>query len=245
MRGEPRPKPLVAITGASSGIGAALAEEFASAGHPVLAMARRGTRLAELDVDVGLRAEVDVRDSAAVRRAIEEAESLHGPVDLLVNNAGVMPLGRIEAQSPAEWQALFEINCMALLGVTQLVLPGMLRRGEGTIVNVSSIAGRLAHPPNHAAYSGTKAAVNAMTETLRREYADSGIRFQVLAPGLVETELVEGTSSDEIRSAYVATRARVGALEPAIVARAVRFAYELPQEVCMREIVVAPTAQAT
>lgn len=242
---ESAPRPLVAVTGASSGIGAALAEEFAAAGHPVLALARRADKLAELDLPRGVCAAVDLLDAAATEDAVRSAEEVHGPVDLLINNAGIMPLGRVATQDPEEWRDAFEVNCLALLRTSQLVLPSMIERRSGTIVNVSSVAGRNIYP-NHTVYTGTKFAVHAMTESMRREYAEHGVRFIVIAPGLVETDLLATTSDPAVREAYVAGRARLGGgLNPRIVARAVRQAYEMPQQVCVREIVIAPTAQAS
>ena len=236
-------RPLTIVTGASSGIGAAVAVEFSRAGYPLLLVARRGDRLAGLGLDRALCRAVDVTDRAALAAAIAEAESVYGPADLLVNNAGVMPLGGIADQPSEEWQRAFDVNCLALLTATQLVLPGMLRRERGTVVNVSSIAGRNVYA-NHTVYSGTKFAVHAMTESMRREYAPRGVRFQLVSPGLVETELLEGTGSESIKDSYRTAREAIGGgLDPAAVAHAVRYAYELPQDVCVREIVLAPTRQ--
>jgi NADP-dependent 3-hydroxy acid dehydrogenase YdfG len=121
----------------------------------------------------------------------------------------------------------------------------MLRREHGTVVNVSSLAGRNVYA-NHTVYSGTKFAVHSMTESMRREYAASNIRFQLVSPGMVETELLETTSVQSIKDSYRAARTSIGGgLDAASVAEAVRYAYELPQHVCIREIVLAPTRQAS
>jgi NADP-dependent 3-hydroxy acid dehydrogenase YdfG len=238
-------RPLVIVTGASSGIGAAIAEEFSRAGYPLLLVARRGDRLTELGLDRALCRAVDVTDRPALAAAMAEAEAAYGPADLLVNNAGVMPLGGIADQPADEWQRAFEVNCLGLLAATQLVLPGMLRREHGTVVNVSSLAGRNVYA-NHTVYSGTKFAVHSMTESMRREYAASNIRFQLVSPGMVETELLETTSVQSIKDSYRAARTSIGGgLDAASVAEAVRYAYELPQHVCIREIVLAPTRQAS
>jgi NADP-dependent 3-hydroxy acid dehydrogenase YdfG len=238
-------RPLVIVTGASSGIGAAIAVEFSRAGYPLLLVARRGDRLAALGLDRALCKAIDVTDRAALEAAVAEAEAEYGPPDLLVNNAGVMPLGRIEDQPAQEWRRAFDVNCLALLEATQIVLPGMVQRQRGTVVNVSSLAGRNVYA-NHMAYSGTKFAVHAMTESMRREHAADNIRFQLLSPGIVETELLAGTSSDAIKESYTASKRAIGGgLTPQSVAQAVRYAYELPQDVCIREIVMAPTRQAS
>ncbi|MCW2640882.1 MAG: oxidoreductase [Dactylosporangium sp.] len=238
-------RPLTIVTGASSGIGAAIAVEFSRAGYPLLLVARRGDRLAQLGLDRALCKAVDVTDRPAFEAAVAEAEAQYGPPDLLVNNAGVMPLGTISDQPAEEWRRAFDVNCLALLEATQIVLPGMVKRQRGTVVNVSSLAGRNIYA-NHMAYSGTKFAVHAMTENMRREHAADNIRFQLLSPGIVETELLQGTRSDAIKDSYTASKRSIGGgLAAESVARAVRYAYELPQDVCIREIVMAPTRQAS
>jgi len=236
-------KQLVAITGASSGIGAACARVFNSAGYPTLLIARRGDRLAELQLSNAVLSTVDVTDKESVKEAIHRAEDLHGPVDLLVNNAGLMPLGKIVDQDPAEWQAMFDVNVVALLGATQLVLPSMIARKHGSIINIGSVAGRNLYG-NHTVYCGTKFAVHAMSEGLRKEVAGSNVRVSIVAPGLVETELLEHTTDPQIVEDYQAYKASVGgAISATVIADLILHIYELPQNVCIREVVVAPTAQ--
>lgn len=236
-------KPLVIVTGASSGIGAATAKAFSAAGYPLLLIARRGDRLEELALPNSITAAVDVTDAKAVAEAISSAEEVHGPADLLVNNAGVMPLGQIVDQDPAEWRTLFDVNCIALLDMTRVVLPGMVARKHGTIVNLGSIAGRNIYP-DHTAYNGTKFAVHAISEGLRREVAEHGVRVTVIAPGQIATELLTTTSSETIKDSYRAyTNSIGGALAPEHVANVILSTYELPQSVCIREVVLAPTSQ--
>ena len=188
-------------------------------------------------------AEVDVTDREALTGAISEAVDRFGPPDLLVKNAGIMPLGNIRDQDSAEWQQVFDVNCVALLNVTQEVLPLMLEAGRGTIVNVGSVAGRNLYP-NHLAYCGTKFAVHAMSEQLRKDLAPTNIRVAVIAPGMVETELLEGTSSEAIKSEYSSYKEQIGgALDVGQVAKSISVNYRMPQEVCVREIVLAPTRQ--
>ena len=168
-------KPLVVVTGASSGIGAALAKRFSEAGHPLLLLARRVEKIEDLGLPNALCRKVDVIDTKEVQAAVEEAEAAFGPVDCLVNNAGVMLLGQIDSQEPDEWQKMFNVNVLALLGTMQVVLGGMKTRGHGTILNISSIAGKKSFP-NHAAYVGTKFAVSSISENVREEVADTGVR---------------------------------------------------------------------
>jgi NADP-dependent 3-hydroxy acid dehydrogenase YdfG len=235
--------PLAIVTGASSGIGEATARALSERGHPLLLVARRRDRLEALGLKDALCREVDVRDTAALAAAIEEATAKYGPPDLLVNNAGVMYLGDIATQDIGQFQDMFDINVVALLAATQLVLPGMKQRGAGTVINIGSIAGRNVYG-NHTAYCGTKFAVHAISESLRKEVAASGVRVMVVAPGLVETELLDHTSSDGIKDDYRGYKASVGGGIPSgDVADAIVWAYRMPARTCIREIVLAPTRQ--
>ncbi|MFD7911893.1 SDR family oxidoreductase [Streptomyces sp. NPDC059752] len=169
------PEPLIVITGASSGIGAATARLLSSQGHPLLLLARRLEQLEALGLPDALCRKVDVTDREAVKAAVREAEERYGPVDLLVNNAGAVLPGRIADQPVDEWEQMLDVNVKGLLYATRAVLPGMVGRGAGTIVNISSVAGRKTFP-NHVAYAGTKFAVHAMSENLREEVAATGRR---------------------------------------------------------------------
>jgi NADP-dependent 3-hydroxy acid dehydrogenase YdfG len=236
-------KPLVVITGASSGIGAACAQVFDAAGYPTLLIARRGDRLKDLGLSNAVLATVDVTDTNALRDAINGAVEQHGPVDLLINNAGLMPLGKIVDQNSDEWRAMLDVNVMALLDATQMVLPDMVSRRHGTIMNIGSVAGRNLYG-NHTVYCGTKFAVHAISEGLRKEVAESNVRVTVIAPGLVETELLQHTSDAQIVADYQAYKDSVGgAISASVVADLILHVYELPQNVCIREVVLAPTAQ--
>lgn len=236
-------KGLVVITGASSGIGAALAKKMSAEGHPLLLLARRVERLEALGLEKCLCAKVDVTDQAQLEAAIAQAVEKFGPVDLLVNNAGVMLLGDVATQSASEWRQMFEVNVLALLNGMQAVLASMKANNHGTIVNVSSIAGRKTFA-NHAAYCGTKFAVHGLTENIREEVAGSQVRVITIAPGAVETELLSHTSSQEIIDGYEAWKTEMGSVLSADdVADSILFAYQMPQQVCIREIVLAATAQ--
>ncbi|MFJ3876678.1 SDR family oxidoreductase [Streptomyces sp. NPDC090077] len=236
-------KPLIVITGAGSGIGAATARLLSDRGHPLLLLARRLEKLEELGLPRTLCRKVDVTDREAVASAVREAEEAYGPVDAVVNNAGAMLLGRIGDQEPDEWDRMIDVNVKGVLNGIRAVLPGMLARGTGTVVNISSVAGRKTFP-NHAAYVGTKFAVHAMSENLREEVAASGVRVIVIAPGAVETELLSHTSDEQIKRDYQAWKESAGgALDPRVVAEAIGWAYAQPQNVTIREIVLAGTGQ--
>ncbi|MEV7414007.1 SDR family oxidoreductase [Streptomyces sp. NPDC089919] len=236
-------KPLIVITGASSGIGAETARLFAAEGHPLLLLARRLELLEELGLPDALCRKVDVTDRDAVAAAVREAQERHGPADAIVNNAGAMLLGRVADQPVDEWDRMIDLNIKGVLYGIRAVLPGMLARGAGTVINISSVAGRKTFP-NHTAYVATKFAVHALSENLREEVAASGVRVVTIAPGAVETELLSHTSDERIKSDYRAWKESAGgALAPRAVAEAVAYAYRQPPEVTIREIVLAATGQ--
>ncbi|EGR2183063.1 SDR family oxidoreductase [Vibrio parahaemolyticus] len=236
-------KKLVVITGASSGIGEAIARRFSEEGHPLLLVARRVERLEALNLPNTLCEKVDVTDQASLITAIEKAEAQFGPADVLANNAGVMLLGQIDTQDAAEWKRMFDVNVLGLLNGMHSVLASMKARNSGTIINISSIAGKKAFP-DHAAYCGTKFAVHAISENVREEVAASNVRVTTIAPGAVETELLSHTTSQDIKDGYDAWKVDMGGVLAADdVARAVMFAYQQPQNVCIREIALAPTKQ--
>ena len=161
-------KGLMIITGASSGIGEACAKAFSALGHPLLLIARRVDRLTALNLPRTLCKQVDVTDRKALLQAIVDAEKQYGPADCLINNAGVMLLGLMHEQDPEQWQQMLDVNVMGVMNGIHAVLPSMIKRQTGTIINVSSVAGRKTFP-NHAAYCGTKFAVHALTENIRED----------------------------------------------------------------------------
>lgn len=238
-------KNLVVITGASSGIGAATAQAFSQAGYPLLLLARRLEKLQALNLPNTLCEQVDVRDLAALRAAVQKAEALWGKTDCLINNAGVLLLGNVEKQNPEEWQRMLDINVMGVLNGTGLVLQDMIQRRCGTIINVSSIAGRSAFP-DHAVYCATKFAVHGLTETIRQETARHDVRLITISPGIVETEVLEHTTSSQLVDDYKKYKKEIEVtIESEDVARSILFAYTQPQNVCIREIILAPTRQDT
>ena len=238
-------KSLVVITGASSGIGAAAARMFSQAGHPLLLIARRLDRMENLNLPNSLARSVDVLDLEGFGKAVAEAEALYGPTDLLINNAGYMNLEHSANQSPNEWRKQFDINCVGLLNCTSVLLPEMIKRKTGTIINVGSTAGRNIYD-NHTAYNGTKHAVHAMSEGLRREGSPHNVRVIVVAPGMVDSELTSGTSNQQILVDRENYRQSIGgALSSEDIARAMLFAYQQPQNLCIWELALAPTRQLT
>lgn len=236
-------KPLVVITGASSGIGAATAKVFSELGYPLLLLARRADRMKEMGLPNCINASVDVTDAQQMADAIKEAEKQFGPVDCLINNAGVMLLGQVQDQDASEWKKMFDVNVIALLTGIKSVINGMIERKHGTVINISSVAGRKTFP-NHAVYCGTKFAVHAITENMREELAGTDVRMITIAPGAVETELLSHTTSDAIKDGYESWKKGMGgALVSEDVAEAIAYAYKQPQRVCVREIVLTATRQ--
>ncbi|KOO11472.1 oxidoreductase, partial [Vibrio xuii] len=182
-------------------------------------------------------------DMASFSAAVDKAQAMYGPVDALVNNAGAMLLGQIESQDAQEWKRMFDVNVLGVLNGMQVVLASMMERNSGTIINISSIAGKKTFP-SHAAYCGTKFALHAISENVREEVASSNVRVTTIAPGAVETELLSHTSSQEIKDGYNEWKHEMGGVLAADdIARAVEFAYNQPQNVCVREIALAPTKQ--
>lgn len=236
-------KPLVIITGASSGIGAAMAQRFSEAGHPLLLVARRIEKIEALGLPNSLCRQVDITRPLDLRQAITEAEQQFGPADCLINNAGLMQLGQIDNQDPAEWSAMYDLNVVALLNAMQAVLSDMKRRGGGTIINISSVAGKKSFG-NHAAYCGTKFAVSAISETVREEVAAHGVRIMSICPGAVETELLGHTTSESIINDYESWKESMGGvLDADDIARSAVFMYQQPQNVNIRDLVITATKQ--
>ncbi|MCK9797352.1 SDR family oxidoreductase [Pseudomonas sp. MAFF 302030] len=237
-------KPLVIITGASSGIGEAVARALSAAGHPLLLLARRIERLEALGLPNTLSRGVDITDRAALLAAVQDAEARFGPADALINNAGVMLLGEMSKQDPEQWDRMLDVNVKGLLNGVHAVVAGMIERKAGTLINVSSVAGRKTFP-NHVAYVGTKFAVHGLSENLREELAPHNVRVITIAPGAVETELLSHTTDEGIKSGYQAWKQDMGGtvLSAEDVAGAIQFAYEQPPHVCIREIVLAATHQ--
>lgn len=235
---------LVVITGASSGFGLAMAKMFAKDGYPLLLLARRMEKMEALKLPNTICKKVDVTDKEAFQKAVKEAEMLYGEVDLLVNNAGVMLLGNLGTQDPLEWKKMLDVNLIGVMNGMQIVMEGMKLRKHGTIINISSIAG-IQPFPNHAAYCASKYGVRGLTQTVRMELSPFNVRVIAIEPGAVSTELLEHTTNKDIVSNYNKWKENIGAVNitAADVANTVKFAYELPQGVLLREIVITDTMQ--
>jgi NADP-dependent 3-hydroxy acid dehydrogenase YdfG len=237
---------VVIITGASSGIGEATAKELASKGAKVVVAARREDRLKKLQAEIqtsGGQAIYKVTDVSS-RRQVEELAAYalkeFGQIDVLVNNAGIMPLSPLHQNKVDEWDAMIDVNIKGVLYGIASVLPYMRERKEGHIINVSSIAGHLVFEAS-AVYSGTKFAVHAISEGLRMEEAANNIRVTIISPGTITTEL-SNSISDPILKSSVVENSKIG-IEPASIARSVAFAIEQPADVAINEMIVRPTVQ--
>ena len=236
-------KKLIAITGTSSGIGAAMAKAFSSASYPLLLMARRIELMEAMNLPNAICREVDVLDLEGMKSAISEAEDAHGKVDCMINNAGVMINGKPQSQNPEDWQKMLDVNIRGVLNGIHLVLKDMVERQSGTIINMGSIAG-IKTFPDHTVYCGTKFAVHAITENIREEVSGSNVRLINIAPGMVYTELLDHGCEEEARKGWMDYAEQIGgALKPDSIAESVLFSYQMPQEVCVREIVICPTGQ--
>lgn len=236
---------IVALTGASSGIGEATARRLAAAGMKVVVGARRTDRLQKLVEDIraaGGEAEfqaLDVTRAEDVEAFIAFAQARYGRVDVLVNNAGLMPLSPLAALKTDEWDRMIDVNIRGVLNGVAAVLPRFLAQGGGHVVNIASVGAHQVWPTT-AVYSATKYAVWAITEGLRQEHPD--IRATIISPGVVESELAD-TITDPTTAAAIQA-ARTVALKADVIAGAILYAIEQPAEVGVNEIIVRPMGGA-
>ncbi len=234
---------VILITGASSGIGAGLARELAASGARVYLGARRIERLQALADEIRASGgvaeigELDVTDRVSVSSFIGAALELWGRIDVLINNAGVMPLSPLSALKLDEWEAMVDVNIKGVLWGIGAVLPVMEKQGGGQIINIASI-GALQVAPTAAVYCATKFAVRAISDGLRQE--SDVIRVTTVNPGVVESELAN-TITDEATAKFINEYRKI-ALQPADVARAVRQLIEAPDSVDTTEITIRPTS---
>lgn len=236
-------KPLIVITGASSGIGRAVAQEFSRNDYPLLLLARRLDCLDSLNLPNTICRSVDITDYSAIAASLSFAEGQYGTAECLINNAGVMFANSFHEQTPGEWEQMIETNLKGAINCTHLVMNSMLKNNKGTVINVSSIAGKKGFPML-AAYCATKYAISGFTESLRIEAAKKNLRFISVSPGYTETELYDHTTNPILREDYKQWgRAINNILFPEDVARAIFFAFQQPQHVCIRELIIAPTEQ--
>ncbi|WP_434643907.1 SDR family oxidoreductase [Achromobacter piechaudii] len=234
---------VVLVTGASSGIGEATVRLLAAQGHRLVIGARRADRLAALAAELlagggAVSYQVlDVTSADSVNAFAGFALERYGKIDVIVNNAGVMPLSPLRAVKVDEWNRMIDVNIRGVLHGIAAVLPTMEAQGYGQVINISSIGG-LSVSPTAAVYCATKYAVRAISDGLRQE--SDRIRVTVICPGVVESELADSITDDTAREAMHAFR-RI-ALTPDAIARAVAYAIEQPADVDVSEIVLRPTA---
>lgn len=222
-------KPLVIITGASSGIGAGIATLFAKTGHSLGLLARNPSQMEALKLPNAICIQTDVSDAKSVVAAIKQAESHFGSIDCLINNAGFGKSGEFTELANEEHEHMVKVNVLGVINCIEAVLPNMQSRKGGTIINVSSVADRNVRPLL-ATYAATKAAVKSLTESLRMANAKYGIRICNVAPAKVKTPLlIQSNLNDE----------QIISVDD--VANAVLWMYEQPPSVCIRDLVIAPT----
>jgi NADP-dependent 3-hydroxy acid dehydrogenase YdfG len=234
---------VILITGASSGIGEATARTLAAAGGRVVIGARRTERLAALQADIekaggtALASKLDVTSRMEVQAFADAALDAFGRIDVIINNAGVMPLSLMSSLKVDEWDRMIDVNIKGVLHGVAAALPAMRRQGHGHIINVSSIGG-LGVAPTAAVYCATKFAVRAISDGLRQE--NDQIRVTCVYPGVVESELADTITDPVAAEAMVAYR-RI-ALKPEAIADAIAHVIAQPADVDTSEIVIRPTA---
>ena len=238
---------IIVITGASSGMGAAAARHLAGKGAAVVLGARRGNRIEALAAEItqaGGRATAvttDVTKAEDVQRLVDTAVETFGRIDVLINNAGVMPLSPLERRKIAEWDQMIDVNVKGVLYGIAAALPHMIEQKSGHIINLSSVAGHKLFGGS-AVYSATKFAVRALSEGLRQEMAAYNIRTTIISPGAVKTELLDHISEKDVQQANQDYVGEVG-LPPETFARLVAFAINEPDDVGINEILFRPTSQ--
>lgn len=238
------------ITGASSGIGYATALKLAEAGVKVGLAARRTEKLEELKKIIqekggeAIVLEMDVTNANNVTEKVAELLTAFGHIDILFNNAGIMPVSNIDAFKVTEWNAMVDINIKGVLNVTAAVLPHMITQKSGHIFNTSSIAGRKVFGPGYTVYSATKFFVSSFSEGLRMEVGKAhNIRVTSIQPGAVLSELPEQTSDEATKQALFEHRNAIQFLKPEDIGNAVLYAATAPETVNVAEIFILPTDQ--
>lgn len=240
---------LILVTGASSGIGEACARRFAAEGANLVLWARRADRLERVAAELGTAhrvslsvAVVDVRDRAAVNRAAEALVRADRVPDVLINNAGLASgMAKIQDGDPEDWDRMIDTNVKGLLNVTRAILPHMVARRRGHIVNLGSTAGHMTYPMGNV-YNATKFGVRALTEGMNLDVAGTPIRVSAVDPGFVETEFSEVRfhgDQDRAKAVYQGFTP----LSADDVADAIAYVVNLPEHVNILDLVIMPTAQ--
>lgn len=237
---------VVVITGASSGLGEATARLLAQQGRTLVLAARREDRIAKLASELTesgtkvLAVKTDVSNADDVKRLVDQAVEKFGRIDVMLNNAGLMPLSPLDRLKIDEWDRMIDVNIKGVLYGIAAALPHMQKQKSGHIINVSSVAGHKTNP-NSTVYSATKFAVRAISEGLRQEVKPFNIRTTIISPGAVQSELLSTISDQDILDAT--TKAASVGVSADAFARMVSFAIEQPEDVDVNEILFRPTAQ--
>ncbi len=241
------------VTGASSGIGEATALRLAQAGATVVLAARRVERLEAVASSIArsggggtaLAVTTDVTDSMSVQEMARKTREAFGRIDILINNAGIMPLSPISKLKVEEWDRMIDVNIKGVLHCIAATLPSMLEQGSGHIINVSSVAGRRPFPSG-TVYSATKFAIRAISQGLRLELSPTEkIRVTDIEPGVVTTELTQHITDRETADRFTENWGDKRALDSEDVAETILFVLSQPDHVNINEILVRPTDQPT
>ncbi|MDQ0202212.1 SDR family oxidoreductase [Neobacillus ginsengisoli] len=237
---------VVIITGASSGIGEATAEELSSKGAKLVLAARREERLKQLQEEIknnggqAIYKVVDVTSHEQMEQLAELALKEFGKIDVLVNNAGVMPHSFLYKKKIDDWNKMIDVNIKGILYGIAAVLPTMREQKSGHIINLSSVAGHFVGAGS-TVYAGTKFAVRAISEGLRKEEAGNNIRSTIISPGAVTTELTNSITDMDLKPGI--DKIYEGAIDAESIARAIDFAIEQPSDVAVNEMIIRPTSQ--
>ena len=243
-------KKIALITGATSGIGEACARKFAEGGYDLILTARREEKLAEIKAELEARGTegkplaLDVRDTAAAKKAIDSLDEEWKKINVLINNAGLaLGLDKEYEAKPEEWDAMIDTNVKGLLTMTRLVVPGMVKRNEGNVINIGSVAGDAAYAGGNV-YCATKAAVKALSDGLRIDVADTAVRVTNLKPGLVETNFSKVRfhgDNERADNVYKGIKPLTGA----DIADVAFYAASAPKHVQIAEVLILATHQAS
>lgn len=236
---------VVVITGASSGIGEETASLLAENGAKLVLGARRIDKLEEIQQKIGNNVSIqktDVTNADDVNTLIETAYNDFGRVDVLINNAGLMPQSFLDKNKQDEWNQMIDVNIKGVLYGIGAALPYMRKQNSGHIINLASVAGHAVFPGS-AVYSGTKYAVRAITEGLRQEESTVGsnIRTTILSPGAIDTELTDRISDQEIKKGV--DKLYEDAIKPDAIARAINYAINEPEDASVNEFIIRPSSQ--
>ena len=243
-------KRIALITGASSGIGEACARKFAEGGYDLILTARRAEKLAELGAELeaeGTKVKTlafDVRDAEAAEKAVDSLEPEWRKIDVLINNAGLaLGLDKEYEGDPDDWNTMIDTNIKGLLTMTRLIVPGMVERNEGHVINIGSVAGDAAYAKGNV-YCATKAAVKTITDGLRIDLAETAVRVTNLKPGLVETNFSNVRFHGDNQRADNVYKG-ITPLTGADIADVAFYAASAPKHVQIAEVLILATHQAS